>query len=182
MFALAAYELHPDRGAVANGFVPSIDTNDTLVFLFFVVGLLGAAMTPYEVYFYSSGGVEEGWTPKDLGVNRANAIIGYSLGGILSVILMIVGGTLFLAHGIEPRVARDGRAGSGGTLGTIGMLVALAGILFAVSGAAIDTLFAGAYNVSQFFGWEWGRYRSNAGAPRFHGRLDRDAARRLRSC
>jgi Mn2+/Fe2+ NRAMP family transporter len=46
-------------------------------------------------------------------------------------------------------------------------LLALAGILFAVSGAAIDTLFAGAYNIAQFFGWEWGRYRTNAGAPRF---------------
>src|SRR6185369_8991412 len=34
-------------------------------------------------------------------------------------------------------------------------------------GASIDTLFAGAYNLAQFFGWEWGRYRTNAGAPRF---------------
>ena len=124
-------------------------------------------MTPYEVYFYSSGGVEEGWTPKDLGLNRANAIIGYSLGGILSFFLMIVGGTLFLPHGIEPELLGTVALGAEVPLGTIGLLVALAGILFAVSGAAIDTLFAGAYNISQFFGWEWGRYRSNAGAPRF---------------
>ena len=41
---------------------------------YFAVGLLGAAMTPYEVYFYSSGAVEEGWTPKDLGINKTNAI------------------------------------------------------------------------------------------------------------
>jgi manganese transport protein len=167
VLALAAYELHPDWGAVANGFVPSIDTKDTLVFLFFGVGLLGAAMTPYEVYFYSSGGVEEEWTPKDLGINRANAIIGYSLGGILSFFLMIVGGALFLPHGIEPESLGTVALGAEVPLGTIGLLVVLAGILFAVSGAAIDTLFAGAYNISQFFGWEWGRYRSNAGAPRF---------------
>jgi Mn2+/Fe2+ NRAMP family transporter len=36
-----------------------------------------------------------------------------------------------------------------------------------VSGAAIDTLFAGAYNLAQFLGWEWGRYRHPSGAPRF---------------
>ena len=42
-----------------------------------MIGLLGAAMTPYEVYFYSSGGVEERWAPKDIGMNRANAIVGY---------------------------------------------------------------------------------------------------------
>ena len=52
-------------------------------------------MTPYEVYFYSSGGVEEGWTPKDLGVNRANAMIGYGLGGFLSFMLMITAARSF---------------------------------------------------------------------------------------
>jgi manganese transport protein len=167
VFAVASYKLHPDWSAVANGFVPSVDTQDTLVFLFFAVGLLGAALTPYEVYFYSSGGVEEEWTPKDLGVNRANAVIGYSLGGILSCFLMIVGGALFLPHGIEPEALGTVALGAEVPLGTIGLLLALAGILFAVSGAAIDTLFAGAYNIAQFFGWEWGRYRTNAGAPRF---------------
>ena len=40
-------------------------------------------------------------------------------------------------------------------------------MLFAISGAAIDSAFAGAYNMAQFFGWEWGKYRHNAGAPRF---------------
>ena len=43
----------------------------------------------------------------------------------------------------------------------------LVGIAFAVSGAAIDTAFSGAYNIAQFFGWEWGKNRHNAGAPRF---------------
>jgi manganese transport protein len=36
-----------------------------------------------------------------------------------------------------------------------------------VCGAAIDTVFSGAYNVAQFLGWEWGKYRTPAGAPRF---------------
>jgi Mn2+/Fe2+ NRAMP family transporter len=167
VFAVASYELHPDWGSVAHGFVPSIDTSDTLVYLFFAVGLLGAAMTPYEVYFYSSGGIEEEWTAKDLGVNRANAIVGYGLGGFLSFTLMIVGGALFLPHAIEPESLGTVALGVEVPLGKIGLLVAIAGMLFAVSGAAIDTLFAGAYNLAQFLGWEWGRYRTNAGAPRF---------------
>ena len=167
VFAGAAYKLHPDWSSVAHGFVPSIDTSDTLVYLFFAVGLLGAAMTPYEVYFYSSGAIEEGWTPKDLAVNRANAIVGYGLGGILSFLLMIVGAALFLPHGIEPDTLGTVALGAEVPLGKIGLLLAIGGILFAVSGAAIDTLFAGAYNVAQFLGWEWGRYRTNAGAPRF---------------
>jgi Mn2+/Fe2+ NRAMP family transporter len=94
-------------------------------------------------------------------------MIGYGLGGFLSFALMIVGGTLFLAQGIEPETLGTIALGAQVPLGEIGLLLALIGILFAVGGASIDTLFAGAYNLAQFMGWEWGRYRTNAGAPRF---------------
>jgi manganese transport protein len=167
VFAVAAVKLHPDWGAVAHGYVPHLNTEDTPLYLFFAVGLLGAAMTPYEVYFYSSGGVEEGWKAKDLGLNRANAIIGYSLGGFLSFALMITGGALFLEQGVQPDFLGSIALGAEVPIGEIGLLLALIGILFAVGGASIDTLFAGAYNLAQFFGWEWGRYRHASGAPRF---------------
>jgi manganese transport protein len=167
VFAVAAVKLHPDWGAVAHGFVPHINTSDPLLYLYFAVGLLGAAMTPYEVYFYSSGAIEEGWKAKDLSINRLNAMIGYGLGGVLSFTLMITGGALFLAEGIEPETLGTIAMGAQVPLGTAGLILALLGILFAVGGASIDTLFAGAYNLAQFMGWEWGRYRSNAGAPRF---------------
>ena len=167
VFAVAVVKLHPDWGAVAHGFVPHINTTNPVLYLYFAVGLLGAAMTPYEVYFYSSGAVEEGWTAKDLSINRLNAMIGYGLGGVLSFTLMITGGALFLAEGIEPETLGTIAMGAQIPLGTAGLILALIGILFAVGGASIDTLFAGAYNLAQFMGWEWGRYRSNAGAPRF---------------
>jgi manganese transport protein len=167
VFAVAGVKLHPDWGAVAHGYVPHMNTEDTALYLFFAVGLLGAAMTPYEVYFYSSGGVEEGWKAKDLGLNRANAIIGYSLGGFFSFALMITGGALFLEQGIQPDFLGSIALGAEVPIGEVGLLLALIGILFAVGGASIDTLFSGAYNLAQFFGWEWGRYRHASGAPRF---------------
>ena len=167
VFAVAAVKLHPDWGAVAHGYVPHLNTENTPLYLFFAVGLLGAAMTPYDVYFYSSGGVEEGWKAKDLGLNRANAIIGYSLGGFFSFALMITGGALFLEQGIQPDFLGSIALGAEVPIGEVGLLLALIGILFAVGGASIDTLFAGAYNLAQFFGWEWGRYRHASGAPRF---------------
>jgi Mn2+/Fe2+ NRAMP family transporter len=167
VFAVAAVKLHPGWGAVGHGFLPTISTQNPLLYAYFAVGLLGAAMTPYEVYFYSSGGIEEQWGPKDLGLNKANAMIGYGLGGFLSFALMIVGGALFLGKGIEPEFLGSIALGAEVPLGQIGLLLALVGILFAVSGAAIDTLFSGAYALAQFLGWEWGRYRTNRGAPRF---------------
>ena len=167
VFAVAAVKVSPDWAAVGKGFVPHIAQNDSLLYCYFAIGLLGAAMTPYEVYFYSSGGVEEEWEPKDIGMNRANAIVGYGLGGTLSIALMIVGATVFLGHGISPEHLGTIALGAGDPLGQIGLLLALVGILFAVGGASIDTVFSGAYNLAQFCGWEWGRYRHPKGAPRF---------------
>ena len=167
VFAVAAIKLHPDWAQVARGFVPKAETDNLAVYGYYVVGLIGAAMIPYEVYFYSSGAVEEGWRPKDLGVNRANAIVGYTLGGVLSFALMISAGALLLPQGISPEHLGSVALVAEVPLGQIGLILALVGMLFAISGAAIDSVFAGAYNLGQFFGWEWGKYRHNAGAPRF---------------
>jgi Mn2+/Fe2+ NRAMP family transporter len=167
VFVVAAIKLKPEWSEVARGFVPDMDTGDPVVYGYFVVGLIGAAMVPYEVYFYSSGAVEERWRPEDLGVNRANAMIGYALGGLLSCALMISAGALLLPRGISAELLGTVALVAQSPLGEVGLIVALVGMLFAVSGAAIDSAFSGAYNVAQFFGWEWGKYRHNAGAPRF---------------
>jgi len=168
VFAVAAIKLHPDWGRVAHGFVPGSHTGGSLsVYLYFVVGLLGAAMTPYEVYFYSSGAVEDGWGPKELGLNKVTAMIGYGLGGFLSFALMITAAMLFLPRGIDPELLGSPALAAGDTLGQIGLLLALVGILFAVGGAAIETCFSGAYNIAQFFGWRWGKFERPVRASRF---------------
>ena len=167
VFVVAAIKLNPDWGSVAHGLVPSTGSGNGWVYAYFVVGLVGAAMIPYEVYFYSSGAIEERWGPKDLGLNRANALIGYALGGTLSFALMISAGALLLPQGISAELLGTVALVAQAPLGQVGLILALVGMLFAISGAAIDSAFAGAYSVAQFFGWEWGKYRHNAGAPRF---------------
>jgi len=76
-------------------------------------------------------------------------------------------GALLLPLGIDAQLLGTVALVAQSALGQIGLILALVGILFAVSGAAIDSGFAGAYSIAQFFGWEWGKYRHNAGAPRF---------------
>jgi Mn2+/Fe2+ NRAMP family transporter len=168
VFAVAAIKAHPDWGHVAHGFVPGSHSGGSLsVYLYFVVGLIGAAMTPYEVYFYSSGAVEDGWSPTELGLNKVTTVIGYGLGGLLSFALMIVAGALFLPRGISPEFLGTPALAAEHLLGQVGLLLALVGILFAVGGAAIETCFSGAYNLAQFFGWRWGKRERPAAASRF---------------
>jgi manganese transport protein len=168
VFVVAAIKLHPDWGQVAHGFVPgSHSGGSVLVYLYFVVGILGTAMSPYEVYFYSSGVVEDRWSLKDLGLNKVTAIIGYALGGTLSMALIIVAAVLFLPSGISPQFLGTPALAAEHSVGQVGLLLALVGILFAVGGAAIETSFAGAYNLAQFFGWKWGKKERPAAASRF---------------
>ena len=168
VFVVAAIKLHPDWGQVAHGFVPGSHSGGSLlVYLYFVVGILGTAMGPYEVYFYSSGVVEDHWSLKDLGLNKVTAIIGYALGGTLAMALIIVAAVLFLPSGISPQFLGTPALAAEHSVGQVGLLLALVGILFAVGGAAIETSFAGAYNLAQFFGWRWGKKERPAAASRF---------------
>ena len=97
-------------------------------------------MTPYEVYFYSSGAVEDGWGLKDLGLNKVTAMIGYGLGGFLSFSLMIVAARALPAAEASTRSSSARRRSRPQhALGQVGLLLALVGILFAVGGAAIET-------------------------------------------
>jgi Mn2+/Fe2+ NRAMP family transporter len=167
VYVVAAVDLSPDWNQVGQGFVPSVPEHSIVLYAYFVVGLIGAALMPYEVYFYSSGAVEERWSVKDLGVNRMNAIVGFGLGGLLSIALMVVAGVVWHPLGVQPDMIGTVALGVNVPLGEIGLVLALVGIAFCVSGAAIDTAFSSAYNVAQFFGWEWGKYRPKRLASRF---------------
>jgi len=165
VFLATAIHQGPDWGEVAHGFVPSF--SDSKLYLYFVVGVFAAALMPYEVHFYSSGAVEEGWTEKNLKENRLNATIGYALGGILACTLIVVSGYLFHPVGVDPTDLGTAALPAQGAFGETGLLLALGGIMFCVGGAVIDSSFAASYNLAQFLGWEWGRYRGPKKAPRF---------------
>jgi manganese transport protein len=160
-----AFHQSPDWGDVAHGFIPSLSSST--LYLYFVVGVFAAALMPYEVHFYSSGAIEEGWTEENLKENRLNAVIGYGLGGVLSVALIVISGFLFHPLGVEPNDLGTVALPMQGAFGETGLLLALGGMLFCVGGAAIDSSFAASYNLAQFLGWEWGRYKGPGHAPRF---------------
>ena len=155
VFVATSINLDPDWGAVGDGFVPSGD--NTTLYWYFVVGLIAAAFMPYEIYFYSSGAIEEKWGKKDITVNRLNAIVGFGLGGILAVGVIVAATLTLLPRGITPdsigTVALIGQVPYGET----GLVLALIGILFALGGATIDCAFSAAYNLAQHEGWKWGK-------------------------
>jgi Mn2+/Fe2+ NRAMP family transporter len=156
-FAVAALRLHPDWGQLGRGALPSFDTAQPALYLYFAVGVIATTVSPYEVYFYSSGGVEDGWTAKDLGENRMTAFVGFGLGALLSIAILVASAEVLRPLGIQPQHLGSTALTLGG-LGTVGLLIGMGGMFFAVGGAAVETSLAGAYSLSQFLGWPWGKY------------------------
>ena len=165
VFVATSINLDPDWSAVGDGFAPSGD--DTTLYWYFVVGLIAAAFMPYEIYFYSSGAIEEKWGKRDITVNRLNAIVGFGLGGLLAIGVIIAATLTLLPRGITPdsigTVALIGEVPYGET----GLVFALIGILFALGGATIDCAFSAAYNLAQHEGWKWGKRGGLEREPKF---------------
>jgi manganese transport protein len=134
---------------------------------YFIVAITSAVMFPYEAYFYSSGGIEEEWGPKDLVTNRVTSIVGMSLGSLLSIALLASAAQLFGPANVAPQIPGTVALEAAIPYGRAGLVIGLLGILFAISGAAVETCMANAYSVAQFFGWEWGRHKKPWEAPRF---------------
>jgi Mn2+/Fe2+ NRAMP family transporter len=165
VYLVGAVHLKPGWSDIGQGFIPS--AHGPALYAYFAVGLIAAALMPYEIYFYSSGAVEEGWTEEDLGINRANAILGFGLGGLLAISLMVIAAEIFLPHKIQPDSIGTVALAAQVPYGETGLVLGLLGILCAVGGAAIDTSFSAAYNLAQYNGWEWGKTKGRHGAPQW---------------
>jgi Mn2+/Fe2+ NRAMP family transporter len=138
-----------------------------LFMIVFAVAIVSAVMFPYEAYFYSSGGIEEKWGPKDLPMNKITCTIGFGLGSLLSLAILASSAQLFTPASVDPQLLGSSALEAAIPFGSAGLLIALLGMLFAISGAAVETCMANAYSIAQFFGWEWGRHRKPWDAPRF---------------
>jgi Mn2+/Fe2+ NRAMP family transporter len=170
VFLVAVVHIGPDWNAMWHSAAhPSLGQDETpFTYAYFAIALLGAAMTPYEVIFFSSGAVEEKWDRQYLNVNRANVYLGFPLGGALSLGIMAATTAMFAPAGITvdslPQVALPVAF----SLGKVGLAVLILGVFAATFGAALETALSAGYSVAQYLGWQWGKYVRPREAGRFH--------------
>jgi Mn2+/Fe2+ NRAMP family transporter len=154
-FLVAAIVLHPPWREVAHGALPTLPASDKAHYWFIVVSILGASISPYLMFFYSSGAVEDKWDESYLGANRAISALGMSFGTVLSVAVLIVSALVFLPRGIQvehysqlPLMLID-------AFGYWGFILFAASLGIACLGATLEITLEIAYMVAQGFGWNW---------------------------
>ena len=170
VFAVAVWRLEPDWGSlVQQAAHPSVPAQEGApTYWYYAVALFGAAMTPYEVFFFSSGGVEEKWDASSLTTMRTNVFLGFPLGGLLSVAIAVAAALVLLPHGIEAATLGQVALPVTESLGRLGLAFLLVGFFAATFGAACETGLSVGYSVAQYFGWQWGKFVEPLRAARFH--------------
>jgi Mn2+/Fe2+ NRAMP family transporter len=156
VFLVAVAKLHPPLYRVAHGLLPTLPTHDGTHYWFIAVSILGASVSPYLMYFYSSGAIEDKWDKSYLGINRAVAGIGMSFGTVLSVAVLVVAAMVFMPQGIKVDHYSQAALMLTAPLGRWGFILFALSLGIACLGAALEISLEVAYLVAQGFGWNWG--------------------------
>jgi Mn2+/Fe2+ NRAMP family transporter len=119
------------------------------------------------VIFFSSGGREDHWTVKSIPEQRLNTLVGFPLGGLLSVAIMWA--MVPVLAPLQVNVAHLGQVvlPVAAAVGVTGLALALLGSFAAVFAAAAECALSVGYMASQYFGRPWGKLHQPGEAPGF---------------
>src|SRR5215204_1261160 len=100
-FVVGAIMISPPWTQVASSVVPSLPHHDSTRYWFVAVSILGACISPYLFFFYSSGAIEDEWNEGYVGVNRIIATGGMSFGSLISIAVLVLAAMIFAPQGIK---------------------------------------------------------------------------------
>ncbi|GAA2718560.1 NRAMP family divalent metal transporter [Micromonospora olivasterospora] len=172
VFAVALLWLPTDWAALGRGVVHGGAAGHGWgAYWFVAVALFASTVSPYEVFFFSSGGVEERWGSADLANARSSVLVGFPVGGFLALSLVATAAVVFHPEGVTldslAQVAHPVVLAFGG----VGLAVAALAFFAVTFGAALETGLSAAYAAAQYFGWQWGKWVRPREAARFHSVL-----------
>lgn len=167
VFVFTTVKLHPSLTEIGSNLFPTLPREDTPHYLFLVVSILGALISPYLFYFYSSGAVEDKWDEGYIGVNRAVASLGMSFGSFVSLGVLIVSALILKPKGIQVDSYEQAALMLTEPLGYWGFILFALSLGIACFGAALEVSLDTAYIVAQTFGWNWGENLKPKDAARF---------------
>jgi Mn2+/Fe2+ NRAMP family transporter len=169
-FIVTIWQIHPDYHMLlshaARPRVPAGEGHPT--YFYWAIAVFGGTIMPYELFFFSSGAVEQRWTRRDLFLNRVNVYLGFPIGAGVAIAIMTTAALVLQPVGVSVSHLDQAALPVALQLGKTGLGVVLIGFFAAMFGASLETTMSNGYVVSQYFGWSWGKLVAPRRAPLFH--------------
>ena len=154
-FVVGAVIIHPPWSQVLRGALPSLPQHDSSHYWFGAVSILGASISPYLYFFYSSGAIEDEWNEGHVGINRIIATGGMSFGSVISIAVLILAAMIFAPQGVKFEHYTQLPTLLTPVFGYWGFWLVVASVGIACMGAAMEIALELAYFTAQGFGWNW---------------------------
>ena len=138
-----------------------------MTFGYFCVAIVSVVMFPYEVYFYSSGGIEEEWGPKDLLTNRITSIVGMGLVLTPRYRNPCQFRAIVRARQCSIPKFRAAPRSRPRSVRQVGLNPGASRYVLRGRRSGGRNLHGERLSIAQFFGWRWGRHKKPWEAPRF---------------
>lgn len=168
-FVVAIFALGgPSRDLWSTLWYPEVQRGDLATYLYLVAAILGSTISPYLLYFYSSGTQEEGWSIRSLRLNRITAYIGMGFGALGAFALIILGGMVLHPLHLNGDQLSEIGLPLKHAFGEIGLIFFAITLFATCLGAAFEVVLGLSYLIAQGFGWEWGENKPPARAARFN--------------
>jgi Mn2+/Fe2+ NRAMP family transporter len=141
--------------------------HDSAHYWFGAVSILGASISPYLYFFYSSGAIEDEWNEGHVGINRIIATAGMTFGSVISVAVLVLAAMIFAPAGVKlehysqlPQLLIP-------VFGYWGYWLLVASVGISCLGAALEITLEIAYFTAQGFGWNWSENQPPKAEARF---------------
>jgi Mn2+/Fe2+ NRAMP family transporter len=154
-FVVGGYVIHPPEAQVLRGALPSLPHHDSTHYWFVAVSILGASISPYLFFFYSSGAIEDKWNEGHVGINRIIATCGMTFGSVISVAVLILAAMIFAPQGVKFEHYNQLPQLLVPVFGYWGYWLLVASVGISCLGAALEITLEIAYFTAQGFGWNW---------------------------
>lgn len=150
-FISTAIVISPNVVDILKGvFVPSIPTGSALT----LVALIGTTVVPYNLFLHASA-VQERWKDTSgLKESRIDIFISITVGGLISMAIVITSAAAFVGTGIEIKGAGDMATQLQPLLGDWARVFMAFGLFAAGITSAITAPLAAAYAAAGILGWE----------------------------
>lgn len=166
-FVVGAWMVHPPWSQVLVGALPSLPSHDSSHYWFIAVSIMGASISPYLFFFYSSGVIEDEWDVSYLKINRVIAAGGMTFGSVMSIGVLVLAAIYLLPKGIQVEHYTQLPLLLIPVFGRTGFWLLVASLGITCLGAAMELTLEIAYLTAQGFGWNWSENQRPLAEARF---------------